>query len=43
MKYIALVVLLGTVLGMAHLIEGKARPDTGRQGQVQGGHAGHGH
>ncbi len=35
----ALVVLVITVLGLAHWIETTARPSTGRQGvQVQGGH-----
>ena len=36
---IALVVLVIAVVGMAHMIETRARPSTGRQGvRVQGGH-----
>jgi hypothetical protein len=39
MKVIALVALVITVLGMAHLIEITARPETGRTGQhVEGSH-----
>jgi hypothetical protein len=39
MRIVALIVLLVGVLGMAHLIETKARPETGRQGvHVSGGH-----
>jgi hypothetical protein len=38
-KIIAVVVLLLTVVGLAHSIELTARPETGRQGQeVHGGH-----
>ncbi len=38
-KVVALVVLLGAVLGMAHWIEVSARPDTGRTGvEVHGDH-----
>ncbi len=36
-RYIALFVLLASVLGLAHAIEVTARPDTGREGKVVGG------
>ena len=32
-KIVALVVLVVTLLGLAHMIEATARPDTGRQGR----------
>jgi len=36
---VAVIILLGMVLGLAHSIELTARPETGRQGQeVRGGH-----
>jgi hypothetical protein len=37
-KIIALVVLLVTVIGLAHMIEVTARPDTGHRGVRVGGH-----
>ena len=38
-RIVALVVLLIGVIGMAHLIEVTARPDTGRTGvKVEAGH-----
>lgn len=38
-RIIALVIVVLSVLGMAHLIEVTARPNTGRQGvHVEGGH-----
>lgn len=39
LKIVALVVLFVSVLGLAHVIEITARPDTGRQGVHVGGHA----
>ena len=36
-KIIALVVLVIAVVGLAHVIEVSARPDTGRTGTVQHG------
>lgn len=37
-KIVALVVLLVTVVGLAHIIETTARPTTGRQGVRVEGH-----
>jgi hypothetical protein len=38
-RIIALIVLLVTVVGLAHVIEITARPSTGREGRrVEGGH-----
>lgn len=39
LKIVALVVLVVTVVGLAHVIEITARPATGRQGQHVSGHA----
>lgn len=36
-RYIAVFVLLASVLGLAHAIEVTARPDTGREGIVVSG------
>ena len=39
LKIIALIVLVASVMGMAHWIEMSARPPTGRQGvRQEGGH-----
>ena len=41
-RIIAVIVLLVTVVGLAHVIEITARPDSGRRGvHVQGEHGGH--
>lgn len=37
-KIIALIVLLVTVIGLAHIIETTARPNTGKQGIRVEGH-----
>ena len=38
-RIVAMIVLVITVVGLAHLIETTARPETGRQGvRVEGGH-----
>jgi hypothetical protein len=38
-KIVAMVILVISVIGLAHAIEINARPETGRQGQhVEGGH-----
>ena len=49
-RYIALVVMVGALMGVAHVIELTARPDTGKRPDatksapnVQPGHEGHGH
>jgi hypothetical protein len=42
-KIIALVVLVVSVVGLAHVIETSARPETGKTGTVQHGEEGHAH
>jgi hypothetical protein len=40
-RIIALIVLLVSVIGLAHAIEVSARPDTGREGRQVSGEHGH--